>query len=123
MPTPAAGLLGDAASAGPSRRPASGPSTATTTALAARLLPSANVTVAAPPGTAAPATAAAGVLRRIEEAGRRAASWSDTAPMPSAGRQFWPAVGVAWVGRRGVGGERSTTACRGAQDEDMRQQR
>jgi hypothetical protein len=36
-------------------------------------------------------TAAAAVLSRMLLVGRRAASWSATAPMPSDGRQFWPA--------------------------------
>lgn len=99
MPTPGAALLGAAASAGPSSSDAAGPSTATTTARAAMVLPSASVTIV-PASPLLLDTAAAGVLSLMEEAGRRAASWSDTAPMPSAGRQFWPAgrgVGAAAV--------------------------
>lgn len=91
MPTPGAALLGAESRAGPSSRAASGPSTATTTALGARLLPSASATRGAPPLLL---TAPAAQLSRIAPAGMRLASWSATAPMPSAGRQFWPARGA-----------------------------
>jgi hypothetical protein len=94
VPTGSPFLLGDAASAGPSSSAARGPSVATTTARASSLDPSAIVTDGPSAPSARSATDAAGALRRTLPAGSLAASWSDTTPIPPAGRQFAPVASM-----------------------------
>mmetsp|Transcript_112 Transcript_112/g.231 ORF Transcript_112/g.231 Transcript_112/m.231 type:complete len:231 (-) Transcript_112:580-1272(-) len=94
VPTPGSGLDGEACRVAPSSRMASGPSTATTTPLDATTspLPATTTRAGEPPEAATTLSTLAPV--KMEPAGRPAASWSATAPMPAAGRQLEPVASM-----------------------------